>query len=119
MFAGRDQPPLRKSSTLHTVPCLRSVLAPPMLPAKRLLLIPLFPSARSVYLYHCLCDSDSLPLQGSIPDMTADSESYIRLQQVYRDKATEHVHEIHSIANSIKESIEGVSCSTWSLHAYL
>ena len=52
-----------------------------------------------------------LPLQGSIPDMTADSQSYIALQQVYREKAAGHVNRIHKDANIIKQSLEGVSNS--------
>ena len=32
-----------------------------------------------------------LPLRGSIPDMTADSERYIQLQNVYKQHAEEHV----------------------------
>ncbi|XP_059164934.1 NEDD8-activating enzyme E1 regulatory subunit-like isoform X2 [Physella acuta] len=47
----------------------------------------------------------SLPLRGSIPDMTSDSERYIQLQTAYRDQAevdaaavTRHVHSLlHSI----------------------
>ncbi|XP_065843401.1 NEDD8-activating enzyme E1 regulatory subunit-like [Oscarella lobularis] len=32
----------------------------------------------------------ALPLRGSIPDMTADSKRYIKLQQIYQAKAMEH-----------------------------
>ncbi|RWS26649.1 NEDD8-activating enzyme E1 regulatory subunit-like protein [Leptotrombidium deliense] len=35
-----------------------------------------------------------LPLRGSIPDMTADSERYIKLQKIYVTKATEDVYSL-------------------------
>lgn len=47
------------------------------------------------------CPYGLLPLRGSIPDMTSDSERYIQLQQVYREQAatdiitvTQHVHQL-------------------------
>lgn len=43
----------------------------------------------------------ALPLRGSIPDMTSDSDRYIQLQQVYREQAdiddaivTQKVHDL-------------------------
>ncbi|XP_067939291.1 NEDD8-activating enzyme E1 regulatory subunit-like [Watersipora subatra] len=47
-----------------------------------------------------------LPLQGTIPDMTADSESYISLQKIYRNKAAEHVRLVHKLANETQECLE-------------
>ncbi|CAL8097439.1 unnamed protein product [Orchesella dallaii] len=42
-----------------------------------------------------------LPLRGVLPDMTADSEKYIKLQNVYRDKATKDANEIFDKACQI------------------
>ena len=43
----------------------------------------------------------ALPVRGTIPDMTADSDRYIQLQQVYREQAdrddaivTQKVHDL-------------------------
>ena len=47
----------------------------------------------------------SLPLRGTIPDMTADSERYIQLQNVYIQQAEEEVatvtHRCHDLLQSI------------------
>lgn len=60
-----------------------------------------------------------MPLQGSIPDMTADSESYIALQQVYRTKANEHVNKMYERAKQIKQSFQLVSKVSYSNDAYI
>ena len=38
--------------------------------------------------------SGKLPLRGSIPDMTSDSERYIQLQNVYKSQADAHVEAV-------------------------
>lgn len=41
-------------------------------------------------------EKGTLPLRGSIPDMTADTTSYIALQRVYQAEAAAHVAELHA-----------------------
>ncbi|XP_021352742.1 NEDD8-activating enzyme E1 regulatory subunit-like isoform X1 [Mizuhopecten yessoensis] len=47
----------------------------------------------------------ALPVRGTIPDMTADSERYIQLQQVYRNQAAEDVaivtNKVHDLVQSL------------------
>ncbi|CAH1796256.1 unnamed protein product [Owenia fusiformis] len=44
-----------------------------------------------------------LPLRGSIPDMTADSERYIKLQNVYKDKANSDMSLVYArVVNLLK-----------------
>ena len=44
-----------------------------------------------------------LPLRGSIPDMTADSERYIQLQNVYKQEAERH---IMAVTNYVQDHLE-------------
>ncbi|ODN03883.1 putative protein-activating enzyme E1 regulatory subunit [Orchesella cincta] len=54
-----------------------------------------------------------LPVRGALPDMTADSEKYIKLQNVYRDKASKDANEIFDKACQImKQSGKQVSSIT-------
>ncbi|KAK7504555.1 hypothetical protein BaRGS_00004041, partial [Batillaria attramentaria] len=52
-----------------------------------------------------------LPVRGSIPDMTADSERYIQLQTVYRERAAEDMVAITSRVHTILQEL-GRTCST-------
>ncbi|XP_069112998.1 NEDD8-activating enzyme E1 regulatory subunit-like isoform X3 [Argopecten irradians] len=45
----------------------------------------------------------ALPLRGTIPDMTADSERYIQLQQVYRDQA---VQDVAIVTNKVQDLVQ-------------
>ncbi|XP_067905163.1 NEDD8-activating enzyme E1 regulatory subunit [Heterodontus francisci] len=47
----------------------------------------------------------SLPVRGTIPDMIADSTRFIRLQNVYREKAKEDASVINDYVTEILESI--------------
>ncbi|KAK3579197.1 hypothetical protein CHS0354_022737 [Potamilus streckersoni] len=47
----------------------------------------------------------SLPVRGTIPDMTADSERYIQLQQVYRKKAGEDATKVSQRVQKLLQSI--------------
>lgn len=51
-----------------------------------------------------------LPVRGSIPDMTCDSASYVRLQKVYSDKKDEDVSTLGHILASLSPSVDN-SCS--------
>lgn len=46
----------------------------------------------------------SLPLRGSIPDMTADTDNYVKLQKIYSLKAKEDVDLLSSCLSSILDS---------------
>ncbi|EFA84738.1 amyloid beta precursor protein-binding protein 1 [Heterostelium album PN500] len=46
-----------------------------------------------------------LPLQGTIPDITADTISYINLQKIYHEKASADLDEFTSIVNSLVSSV--------------
>ncbi|XP_031558271.1 NEDD8-activating enzyme E1 regulatory subunit-like [Actinia tenebrosa] len=54
----------------------------------------------------------ALPLRGSIPDMTADSKSYIFLQNIYQEQAKQDVaavtQRVHSILSSIGKSADSI-----------
>lgn len=45
----------------------------------------------------------NLPLRGSLPDMTADTESYVRLQKLYASKAIDDAREVLTCAGEIAE----------------
>ncbi|ESO96926.1 hypothetical protein LOTGIDRAFT_231724 [Lottia gigantea] len=45
----------------------------------------------------------ALPLRGTIPDMTADSERYIKLQNIYRHQANQ---DCQSVSNSVQRLVE-------------
>ncbi|KAL3860740.1 hypothetical protein ACJMK2_010815 [Sinanodonta woodiana] len=47
----------------------------------------------------------ALPVRGTIPDMTADSERYIQLQQVYRKKAAEDASKVSQRVQQLLHSI--------------
>ncbi|XP_076448750.1 NEDD8-activating enzyme E1 regulatory subunit-like isoform X2 [Babylonia areolata] len=51
-----------------------------------------------------------LPLRGTIPDMTADSERYIQLQNVYREQAAADTSAVHNRVYSLLEDI-GRTCN--------
>ena len=44
---------------------------------------------------------EALPLSGSIPDMTATTDQYVQLQQVYRQKASRDLAEFSSILTKL------------------
>ncbi|XP_060084500.1 NEDD8-activating enzyme E1 regulatory subunit-like isoform X2 [Ylistrum balloti] len=48
-------------------------------------------------------EEGALPLRGTIPDMTADSERYIQLQQVYRDQAA---HDVSVVTNKVHNLVQ-------------
>ena len=57
--------------------------------------------SQTILHFNTLFHSGLLPVRGSIPDMTSDSERYIQLQNVYREQAaqdiaavTQHLHNI-------------------------
>ena len=56
----------------------------------------------------------ALPLRGTIPDMTSDSDKYIQLQQVYRDQADKDVaivtQKVHDLLQNIGRVSGGVVC---------
>ncbi len=47
----------------------------------------------------------NLPVSGVIPDMFSDSERYVALQNVYREKAAEDAEKVHSRVRDLLESI--------------
>ena len=47
----------------------------------------------------------ALPLRGSIPDMTSDSERYIQLQNVYKSQANADTGVVSNYVQSILESV--------------
>ncbi|CAD5119102.1 DgyrCDS7747 [Dimorphilus gyrociliatus] len=46
-----------------------------------------------------------LPLRGVIPDMTSDSDSFIRLQQVYRNKASKDVEAVNKHLQNVVSNL--------------
>ena len=52
-----------------------------------------------------------LPLRGSLPDMTSDSERYLRLQAIYRERANRDLEMVDSRVNRLCESLGFVSRS--------
>ena len=50
-----------------------------------------------------------LPLRGSIPDMTADSERYITLQNVYRDQANRDIAAVTAHVHTLLQTLGQVS----------
>ena len=48
-----------------------------------------------------------LPLRGSLPDMFSDSERYIKLQSIYRDKAK---LDMDTLMNYVSESCSNLGC---------
>ena len=60
----------------------------------------------------------ALPLRGSIPDMTADSDRYIQLQQVYREQADRDDAIVTQKVHDLLQSIGRVSLNVLlTLHA--
>lgn len=43
------------------------------------------------------------PLNGAIPDMTASTESYVKLQQVYKDQAAQDLEEMKTLCKGVLE----------------
>ena len=52
-----------------------------------------------------VADTGYLPVRGSIPDMFSDSERYIRLHQVYNDKAAEDSRAVFKRVQDLLESV--------------
>lgn len=54
-----------------------------------------------------------LPVRGSLPDMTADTTNYVKLQQIYQTKAREDVETLYScltsVCNSLGKSMDSIS----------
>jgi len=50
-----------------------------------------------------------LPLKGSIPDMTAETKTYVELQNMYREKSE---REIATIISTVRKSLESLSHPT-------
>ncbi|KAI9289365.1 NEDD8-activating enzyme E1 regulatory subunit [Umbelopsis sp. AD052] len=53
--------------------------------------------------------SGLLPLPGKLPDMKADTKGYVRLQQIYRQKAIEDYEAVHSRVQGLLTSVELLS----------
>ncbi|KAF9104495.1 NEDD8-activating enzyme E1 regulatory subunit [Mortierella sp. AM989] len=49
--------------------------------------------------------SGLLPLSGTIPDMKAQTDSYVTLQSIYKNKAKQDVQEVSKIVESLLESL--------------
>ncbi len=49
--------------------------------------------------------SGRLPVSGVIPDMFSDSERYIQLQNVYREKAAEDAEWVHRRVQELLEKV--------------
>jgi len=47
----------------------------------------------------------NLPVNGSIPDMTANTKSYVALQRIYRDKAAADVDAVYAHVQALLKSI--------------
>ncbi|RKO83426.1 NEDD8-activating enzyme E1 regulatory subunit, partial [Blyttiomyces helicus] len=62
--------------------------------------------ARAVYEFVSEEGEGRLPLPGSVPDVKADSESYIQLQTVYRQKAREDYTSVHNRVRAILTKID-------------
>lgn len=56
--------------------------------------------------------SGALPLRGSIPDMTSDSERYIQLQNAYVEQANKDVAVITDKVNMLTSSLAKVGYTT-------
>lgn len=48
-----------------------------------------------------------LPLRGSLPDMTSDSERYVKLQNIYQAKAA---HDMQIVANYVSQTCSSLGC---------
>lgn len=46
-----------------------------------------------------------LPVRGVIPDMTCDTQSYVKLQNIYKEKAEEDSHQIYVLVQEILHKI--------------
>uniref|UniRef100_A0A803VAD6 NEDD8-activating enzyme E1 regulatory subunit n=1 Tax=Ficedula albicollis TaxID=59894 RepID=A0A803VAD6_FICAL len=55
----------------------------------------------------------SLPVRGTIPDMIADSSKFIKLQNVYREKAKKDIAAVGSHAAKLLQSLGKVSANLW------
>lgn len=47
----------------------------------------------------------SLPMEGTVPDMTATTELYLQLQRVYRARADAHIDAVQSHCKALLKSI--------------
>lgn len=60
-----------------------------------------------------LTEPNSLPLTGVLPDMTADTTGFVRMQKVYRDKAKKDIGDftniLHSKLGKLNRSTESIS----------
>ncbi|ELT96932.1 hypothetical protein CAPTEDRAFT_19394 [Capitella teleta] len=61
--------------------------------------------ARAVQEFVANEGSGSLPLRGNIPDMTADSERYIQLQNVYRDQSNQDICTVTNYIQTLLQSL--------------
>nr|CAB3264189.1 NEDD8-activating enzyme E1 regulatory subunit-like [Phallusia mammillata] len=48
-----------------------------------------------------------LPLRGSLPDMTSDSERYVKLQNIYQAKAA---HDMQIVSNYVSQACSSLGC---------
>ena len=60
-----------------------------------------------------VCKEGRLPVSGVIPDMFSDSERFIKLQNIYRDKAGQDAEiiqrKVHQVLESLGRSTESIS----------
>uniref|UniRef100_A0A3B4TUB0 NEDD8-activating enzyme E1 regulatory subunit n=1 Tax=Seriola dumerili TaxID=41447 RepID=A0A3B4TUB0_SERDU len=59
--------------------------------------------------------SGSLPVRGTIPDMIADSQKFISLQNVYREKAMQDASAVSKHVECLMQSVGKVCCNPMSL----
>ena len=64
-------------------------------------------------------DHKALPLPGSVPDMKAESDVYVRLQNIYKNKARKDVAEVLEIvhAHPYGETVEKPEVETFCKNA--
>ncbi|KAJ3293051.1 hypothetical protein BCR33DRAFT_664309 [Rhizoclosmatium globosum] len=54
-------------------------------------------------------ENGKLPLAGVVPDMKSDTESFVKLQTIFRDKAHKDVAKVHAIASNLSVGATGPS----------
>lgn len=65
------------------------------------------------------CNLGCLPVRGTIPDMTSDSDRYIKLQTVYREQAAADVELVTRRVHTLLQELGRVGCQNWSFHIHL
>ena len=89
-------------------------------------------STTSIFGFYCCFEKflnlndQLLPLPGTLPDMASDTENYVRLQQIYRDRAlkdqklfTEQVYQILDSLGRSRDEVNQESIASFCKNARL